>query len=133
MQAAPEAMRAMGGGQLPDWLKSIESIVKGINEMLGSYQQISHNTPRPIEPQREPIDFYQARELKKAEMSLRSGANSSNEFKEILQILIKVGDSLDKMGHGEKTIGDALLSLPFTINQGREVLNKLYIVKYGKV
>ena len=119
-----------GGGTVPEWAKTIENIVKGVNDMLGTYQTITGKKPPP-QNQEPPMDWATARDLKKLEMSGKETIVPESEFKEILAGIIKSCASLEQMGYGDKSIGEAINSLPFTIKQTKAFLTKLYQSKYG--
>jgi len=146
----PKAIEA-GGGESPPWLDKMESIVKGINDMIGFYNQLSGkpaqvNTPGNYTPK---LSWSEAREIKKAEMTGRQGEldttpgkisqahaqsvhqAASNEFQELLSGLIKASTTLAGMGFKEKTIGQVIQELPFTLGQTKDFLEKLYQSKYG--
>lgn len=128
-----------GGGDIPEWINKIESIVKNVNEMLGVYNQMSGKQSPPVQQvQQAPQvqqSFIEARAIKKAEMASKNPpkveAKMSDDFKEILEGLIKACNTLDQLGYSEKTIGEAIMSLPINIGQAKAFLIKLYNKKYG--
>jgi len=134
----PKALTAVGGVS-PDWLTKLDSIVKGVNDMINFYNQLS-KTPSPASlasNNSEKMTFSEAREAKKAEMAEKKGKAvivqpvAGNEFKEILDGLIKACKTLEGMGFKEKPIGQVILSLPVTLAQTKDFLEKLYKSKYG--
>lgn len=133
----PKALEAAGGGS-PEWLITAENIVKGINDMIGFYNQLSDkpgpgNSPGDDTPK---LGWSEAREMKKAEMAGRQGRAlpappQSNEFQEVLAGLIKATATLAGMGFKDKAIGQVIMELPFTLEQTKDFLEKLYKSKYG--
>lgn len=125
------------GGASPDWLTKLDSIVKGINDMIGFYNKINKGTPPAnLEANNTPkMPFSEARKLKKAEMAGEKGTTvmqqPTNEFKEILEGLIKAANTLEKIGHGNRLIGELIAEAPFTVTQVKTFLDNLYKSKYG--
>jgi len=127
----------------PDWLKTADNIVKGINEMVKTYTEISGKSKPPpvIEHNMEnaPASFHEARAVKKAEMSgkqpaLEAGVKAENmasEFKELLDGLIGTLQTYSGMGKGEQNIGEAIMELPVTVDQLKVFLFALRKKKYG--
>lgn len=131
----PKAIEA-GGGASPEWLTKTENIVKGINDMIAFYNKLQkgNNPAAQKEITEAPMSFSEARSLKKAEMAgkvevMQPVAN--NEFKEILEGLVKATTTLEGMGYAKKSIGEVIVALPFTLTQVKDFLEKLYKSKYG--
>lgn len=133
-ESLPKAIEA-GGGASPEWLTKAENIVNGIKDMIKFYTQLQgkNNPGAQKEVAGVPMPFSEARALKKAEMAGKvvTQPMASNEFKEILEGLVKATNTLEGMGHGDKPIGEVLMSLPFTLSQVKIFLEKLYKSKYG--
>lgn len=133
-ETLPKAIEA-GGGTSPEWLTKADNIVKGINDMIGFYKQLSakNNPTQESEVKEPPMTFSEARRIKKAEMAGKVPGQlvAGNEFKELLDGLVKASNTLEGMGHGDKAIGEVIMSLPFTLSQVKTFLEKLYKSKYG--
>jgi len=131
----PKAIEAAGGAS-PDWLTRAESIVKGVNDMLKFYTQLQgKNNPGAQKEIREaPMSFSEARALKKAEMAGKAVTQpmASNEFKELLEGLVKAANTLEGMGNGDRPIGQVIMAAPFTVTQVKTFLEELYKSKYGE-
>jgi len=141
VKAIPELLKA-GGNDVPQAVTKIGQIVDGINQMLATYKEIAgkpviagykveDNKPPDIQ------GFAEARAIKKAEIAgkplpetAKSEVLMSNEFKELLEGLIKTTKTLQGMGFGDKSIGQVLTELPFTVDQTAGFLSKLYSTKY---
>lgn len=131
----PKALKA-GGGESPPWLTKAENIVNGIKDMIAFYERLSkqNNPGATKETPEASMPFSEARALKKAEMAGKAEVMQpvvGNEFKEILEGLIKAANTLEGIGHGKKPIGELIVALPFTLTQVKEFLEKLYQSKYG--
>jgi len=127
----------------PDWLKTIDKVVSGVNDMLKSYTDITGKTkPPPVIEHNEnepPLDFHSARAAKKAEMRGQPAALSTgernemtNEFRELLDGAIKTLQTFSGIGNGEKKIGEAILELPVTVDQLKVFLVALRLKRYGE-
>jgi len=113
---------------VPPIFTTIQSIIKGVNEMLGSYKELTgKNTPHKTMNQSEnpPPSFSEARAIKRLENTpIRKEQTTvmGTEFGELLKGLIKSCHTLEGLGYGGKTIGEALTELPITITQAKEFL-----------
>ena len=128
----------------PDWLKTIDKVVSGVNDMLKTYTDIAgKNKPASViehDASETPRSFHEARAEKKAEMSgkpavLTSGERTEkmpNEFKELLDGIIKTLQTYSGMGSGDKKIGEAVLELPVTVDQLTVFLVALRLKRYGE-
>ncbi len=131
----------------PEWLKTIDKIVTGVNDMLETYTKISGTKKdAPViehNADEKPLDFAAARVLKKAEMARKKGEpvalltppeegdKMPNEFKELIDGAIKTLTAYSGMGKGEEKIGKAILDLPVTVDQLQVFLVNLRAKKYG--
>ena len=138
----PKVIEASAGGDSPEWLTKMQDIIKGINDMVGFYREISGKAPPAniVVDESHKMSFMEARELKKAEMAGAKGQSAANlpvaqpvnnEFEELLAGLIKAMATLERMGGKEKPIGQVIMALPFTLGQSKDFLETLYESKYG--
>tara|TARA_Y100000310_G_scaffold58558_2_gene53871 strand:+ start:150 stop:587 length:438 start_codon:yes stop_codon:yes gene_type:complete len=115
---------------IPPIFTTIDGIIKGINEMLGTYMTMTGKNPTTLIPTGENImenqtSFHDARAAKKAETTSSTTAEqpkTSDELKELLLYFIKTCSKLEAMGFGSKTVGEAVAEMPFTISQVKEFL-----------
>lgn len=143
---SPPVTAGAGGGApaVPEWLNQAAEIVKGIRELWEDYKQTNgmtgQNPPRGSpEPAPAPKSIYEARAAKKAEMAGREippertiiNVNQNDEIKEFVEKSIKFFATLEQIGFGEKTIGEAIMSAPFKVNQVKGALIHYYKSKYG--
>ena len=105
---------------IPDWLKIVERITENVSGMLNTYQSMKGGTqtnePRKIiasQPYETPTPA------------------PNTEVKELLSGLLKTCNTLISLGYGDKSIGDVLVSAPYTIKQVTVFLNTFYNKKYG--
>ena len=126
----------------PDWLKTADNIVKGVNDMLKTYTEISgKNKPATViehNMENTPTSFAEARQAKKAEMAGRPAINTgertenmASELKEILDGLISTLQTFSTMGNGDKPLGEAIMEMPVTVDQVKDFLVALRTKKYG--
>ena len=128
----PKAIEAAGGAS-PDWLTRAESIVNGIKDMIKFYNQLQDKN-KPVAPKERTeatLSFSEARELKKAEMAGKAVTQpmANNEFKDVLEGLVKAVNTLEGMGHGEKPIGQVIMAAPFTVAQVKAFLKEQGVEK----
>jgi len=135
----------LGGGNqivIPDWISKINEIVKGINDLLAGYRELTGKPPigvkNPVTQQHIIQDMPAPNSQPTAQWNHPSAGGSGgvsptqpNEFQDILARLVQTCRTAESMGYGEKTLGEALNSLPITIRQAGEFLTKLYQQKYG--
>lgn len=134
-----EVLKEAGSTGGLEWIKQIDGIIKGVNQMLTTYQEISGKKPvNVIENMGDKPNFSEARAAKKLEIAARGNNHQegekmpdNQEFKELIHGLIKACKTLEALKYGEKSIGEIVMSLPFTLTQSREFLEKLYKTKYG--
>ena len=134
----------MGDAALPPWITKIEEIVKEINKMGELYLKMSAQnpittTPGDVVPKtpKNVLGFEEARLIKKAELAVKNPQKEvvimpNNEFKELLQGIIKSFDTLESLGFSPETpIGQVISSLPFTLNQSKVFIQRLLMEKYN--
>lgn len=121
---------------VPEWLTRIDEIAGNILKLMNEVKKFTpQNQPVKDTNTRNYMSFDEARQEKKKELEMKRKTmpikeNNTDEIKELIGGIIKTLSSLRGMGFGEKTIGDAIISLPFTINQTSEFLQKYYDKKY---
>ncbi|MAH49529.1 hypothetical protein CMI37_27150 [Candidatus Pacearchaeota archaeon] len=113
--------------QTPPIFNTITEIIKGINELLGSYKQITgvaadHHPP--VMPN-QPAERALPRGAIPAPIMPASKGAASDDFGELLAGLIKACKTLETMGMGDKQLAEALLALPVTISQAKSLLVKI--------
>ena len=121
-----------GSQNVPSIFNTFNDIVKGINEMLDTYKQIRGIATPQHQEEFPRQNFQEARAAKKVEMSGKSKQIIDgkveimpDELGEILKGFIKSCGHLETLGYGNKSIGEAVLSLPFTVTQAKEFLSKM--------
>src|SRR4030042_2704899 len=87
-----EVLKEAGSTGGLDWINRIDGIVKGVNQMLTTYREISGKTPvTVIENMGDKPSFSEARQAKKLEIAARGNNHKgedkmpeNNEFKELI-------------------------------------------------
>ena len=125
-------------GTVPPIFKTINEIVTGVNEMLGTYKQLSgkHNIQEVMKQDAPKESFQAARIAKKAEQGnstkvIEVQKVMSDDFGDILKSLIKACGTLETMGFGKNTVGEAIAALPFTVSQSKAFLQQILERKEG--
>jgi len=123
---------------LPNWMAKTDEIVKGINELVKAYRQMTgkpDTTPVASGDNQSFLGAIAERKAQKGESNTTQKEVTvmppSNEFKELLIGMIKTAQTLESIGHGERPLGEVLMSLPISVTTAREYLEKLLHDKYG--
>lgn len=125
-----------GIGGIPPWMSKLDEIVKNVDGLFKTYAGIQGRNAPPSQlspPAAVKPSFEEARMAKKYEQEGRipAAGKATGEFMELLDGLIKTATTLEQMGNGKVPVGEAIMALPFTVEQAREFLQKLRKQRYG--
>ena len=112
-----------GDNDTPDWMRTVNEIVQGVNNMIGGYMNIQSKSGANEMPG---INMIGTEKIKTTQ------PQPTSELQEVVEMAAEILSKLDGMGFGDSTLADAISAFPVKISAARKYLDDYRKSRYGE-